>query len=82
MVATVTLPKRDVDREVYLAVAADSSPETNVLAGITHHLLLLRPNMGATRLKQLAETVAAAIAKHRPDLARDLSPNDAFRMSR
>lgn len=38
--------------------------------------------MGATRLKQLAETVAAAIAEHRPDPARDLSPNDAFRMSR
>jgi hypothetical protein len=78
----VTMPKQDVDREVYLAIAATSSPETDVLAGIVRHLLLLRPNMGTPQLKQSSETIAAAIAQHRPDPARDLSPDDAFRMSR
>jgi hypothetical protein len=79
---TVTMPKKAVDREVYLAVAATSSPETDVLAGIVRHLLLLRPNMGTPQLKQSSETIAASIAEHRPDPARDLSPDDAFRMSR
>src|SRR4051812_40205520 len=78
----VTMPKKAVDREVYLAVAATSSPETDILAGIVRHLLLLRPNMGTPQLKQSSEAIAAAIAQHRPDPARDLSPDDAFRMSR
>lgn len=78
----VTMPKKAVDREVYLAVAATSSPETDVLAGIVRHLLLLRPDMGTPELKQSSEAIAASIAQHRPDPARDLSPDDAFRMSR
>ena len=78
----VTMPKKAVDREVYLAIAATSSPETDVLAGIVRHLLLLRPNMGTPKLKQSSEAIAASIAQHRPDPTRDLSPNDAFRMSR
>ncbi|GAA0909229.1 hypothetical protein GCM10009558_013380 [Virgisporangium aurantiacum] len=78
----VTLPKRVTDREVYLAVAAASGPETDVLAGIVRHVLLLRPNLAAARLRELSTTVATAIAQHRPDPARDLSPDDAFRMSR
>jgi hypothetical protein len=78
----LTMSKEAVDREVYLAVAATSSPETDVLAGIFRHLLLLRPNMGIPELKQASEAIATAIAQHRPDPVRDLSPDDAFRMSR
>jgi hypothetical protein len=78
----VTMPKKAVDREVYLAVAATSGPETDVLAGIVGHLLVLRPSMGTPELKQSIEAIAASIAEHRPDPARDLSPDDAFRMSR
>ncbi|MER5326912.1 hypothetical protein [Streptosporangium roseum] len=76
------MPKKAVDREVYLAVAATSRPETDVLVGIVRHLLLLRPNMETSALKQSIEAIAAFIALHRPDPARDLSPDDAFRMSR
>ena len=78
----VTMPKKAVDREVFLAVAATSSPETDVLAGIVRHLMLLRPNIGTPGLKQSSEAIAASIAQHRPDPARDLSPDDAFRLSR
>jgi hypothetical protein len=79
---SVTMPKEAVDREVYLAVAATCSPETDVLAGIVRHLLLLRPNMETLELKQSIELIAASIAQHRPDPVRDLSPDDAFRMCR
>ncbi len=76
------MPKEAVDREVYLAVAATSSPETDVLAGTFRHVLLLRPNMGTPELKQACEAIATAVAQHRPDPTRDLSPDEAFRMSR
>ena len=77
----VTMPKKAVDREVYLAVAATSSPETDALAGIVRHLLLLRPNMETSELKQSNEAIAASITEHRPDPALDLCPDDPFRMS-
>ncbi len=55
----VTLPKEAVDREVYLAVAATSSPETDVLADIVRHLLLLQPNIETLAVKQASEAIAA-----------------------
>ncbi len=78
----VALAKADIDREIYLAIAANSSPETDVLAGILRHLILRRPDLGTAELEQSTETAAAVIAQQRPDPSRDLSPNDAFRMSR
>jgi hypothetical protein len=78
----ITVPKADIDREVYVAIATASDAETDVLAGILDRVVAARPNLSAAKLTQAVQTVAAAIAASRPDPAKDLSPHEAFRMSR
>jgi cell division septum initiation protein DivIVA len=78
----ITVRKRDIDREIYLAIAATADAETDIVAGILDRLVAARPGLPAARLTQASEAVAAAIAANRPDPTTDLSPNEAFRMSR
>jgi cell division septum initiation protein DivIVA len=78
----ITVRKRDIDREIYLAIAATADAETDIVAGILDRLVTARPGLSAARLMQASEAVATAMAANRPDPTTDLSPNEAFRMSR
>ena len=67
---TVVIPPDNVDRLVYVAIAgARDNAETDLLAGLTSHLLRRRPKATVTTLRNAIGELQAAIAAHRP--ARD-----------
>src|SRR4051794_14406756 len=83
MTDTVVIPSGDVNRLVYVAIAgARDDAETDLLAGLTSHLLRRQPTATVTTLRNAINEVQAAIAAHRPARESDLAANSALLMSR
>jgi hypothetical protein len=83
MADTVVIPPGDVNRLVYVAIAgARDDAETDLLAGLTSHLLRRRPKATVTTLRNAIDELQAAIAGHRPARESDLAANSALLMSR
>ena len=81
MADTVVIPPRDVDRLVYVAIAgARDDAETDLLAGLTSHLLRRRPQATVTTLRNAIDELQAAIVAHRPARESDLAANSALLM--
>ena len=80
--SSVVVPAADLDRLVYVAIAgARDDAETDLLAGLTRHVLSGSPKVGC-RLSSAIVELQAAIAAHRPAREADLAVNTALLMSR
>src|SRR4029077_11697515 len=83
MADTVVIPPRDVNRLVYVAIAgARDDAETDLLAGLTSHLLRRQPNATVTTMRNAIDELQAAITANPPAGEYDLAANSALLMSR
>jgi tetratricopeptide (TPR) repeat protein len=83
MADPITVPKAELDRAAYVAVAgARVDAETDILAGIAQQIVVQRPRVTTAHLRDAIVELRDTIVANRPARQAELSSDSALLMSR